>query len=137
MHQEIDAAMRILKTSHQQAFQRHVENVLQDELELAQEAKKETKRSRLLQSKSHLQKQILSNPNAMILPNETIYVVQRFIKNPLLIQGYKFDLKLFALVTSCNPLTIYLYEDGLASFGEQPFAQDLIKRVAGLNPEST
>ena len=38
--------------------------------------------------------------------------VQRYIINPYLINGHKFDLRLYVLITSLDPLIIYLYSDG-------------------------
>lgn len=78
----------------------------------------------------------MKNPNTLIFPEETIYIIQKFIKHPLLINGYKFDLKMYALVTSCRPLTIYLYGDGLALFGTQTFKHEIVHRMAGINPSS-
>ena len=39
----------------------------------------------------------------------TSTVVQRYIDNPMLISGYKFDLRLYVIIASFHPLTIYLY----------------------------
>ena len=40
-------------------------------------------------------------------------VVQEYIDKPLLIGGFKNHLRLYALVTSVDPLRVFLYEDGI------------------------
>ena len=54
------------------------------------------------------------------------YVCQRYIYNPLLLGGKKFDMRVYALVTCYNPLTAYLYRTGFCRFTSYKYS---------LNPE--
>ena len=66
------------------------------------------------------------NPN---LVKET-YVISRYIDNPLLIGGKKFDMRLYVLVTSFRPLKVYLFKLGFCrlalSWQRYPFLPKLL-----------
>lgn len=57
---------------------------------------------------------IVETPNQV--PLEEPVVVAKYIGNPLLVEGHKCDLRLYVVVTSFDPLIIYLYEEGLVRF---------------------
>ncbi|KAI8846181.1 tubulin-tyrosine ligase family-domain-containing protein [Chytridium lagenaria] len=53
------------------------------------------------------------------------YVVSRYIENPLLIGGKKFDLRLYVLVTSWRPLVAYKYNQGFSRFCAVKYTSDV------------
>ncbi|XP_068802709.1 tubulin polyglutamylase TTLL5 isoform X2 [Struthio camelus] len=64
---------------------------------------------------------LINNPSQIVL--EENILVSRYISNPLLIDDFKFDVRLYVLVTSYDPLVIYLYEEGLARFATVRYDQ--------------
>lgn len=65
--------------------------------------------------KKFVQKNI-NNRRVKIVSNKEINLnvrdtfVQEFIDNPLLLDGYKFDVGMFVVVTSIDPLRLYIYD---------------------------
>ncbi|XP_074641434.1 tubulin polyglutamylase TTLL5-like isoform X2 [Tubulanus polymorphus] len=57
---------------------------------------------------------LVSHPDQIPLDEQLI--VSKYVPNPLLVDGFKFDVRLYVAVTSYDPLIIYLYEEGLTRF---------------------
>ena len=67
--------------------------------------------NRLSQLKKWSQKSSVPPPTT-----KDTYVISRYIANPLLIGGKKFDLRIYVLVTSFRPLKAYMYKMGFCRF---------------------
>ncbi|XP_048509721.1 tubulin monoglutamylase TTLL4-like [Athalia rosae] len=59
------------------------------------------------------------------IPKRCPLVVQRYISRPRLIQGVKFDMRLYALITSVHPLLVYVYSEGLVRFATSKYIRDV------------
>lgn len=63
-----------------------------------------------------------STHSAPKVSKKKAYVVQRYVANPFLINGLKFDLRVYVAVTSYDPLRIYLFHDGLVRFCTEKYS---------------
>ena len=59
--------------------------------------------------------------------NQTI--IQKYIENPLVINGRKFDIRQWVLVTDLNPLTVWIFETPYVRFGAENYHIDDFKNV--------
>jgi len=57
-------------------------------------------------------------------------VAQKYLGRPLLIDGFKFDLRVYVLVSCCDPLRIYLFEDGLVRLASVPYVAPTKKNLS-------
>lgn len=48
-------------------------------------------------------------------------ICQTYIKKPLLVDGFKFDLRVYTLITSMDPLRMYVYNEGLVRCATQRY----------------
>lgn len=54
------------------------------------------------------------------------------MQKPHLIDGFKYDLRIYVFVNGINPLRIYVYKDGLARFATIPYHKPTDKNVDNL-----
>ncbi|CAD7950498.1 unnamed protein product [Amoebophrya sp. A120] len=59
----------------------------------------------------------------------TPLVAQKYIAKPFLLDGHKFDLRLYVLVTGCDPLRIYLHEKGLVRLASERYVAPKSKNL--------
>jgi len=62
---------------------------------------------------------LISDPSDV--PIEESCVISRYVDNPLLINEHKFDIRLYVVLTSIDPLLIYIYNEGLTRFCSEKY----------------
>ena len=50
-------------------------------------------------------------------------VACRYIDNPLLVNGFKVDLRIYVAITSIHPLRLYIYKEGLTRFATSKYSR--------------
>ncbi|CAI8057814.1 Tubulin polyglutamylase TTLL7 [Geodia barretti] len=63
---------------------------------------------------------LTQSPDA-ILPSEKA-IVQEYLDKPFLLDGFKCDLRIYVLVTSCKPLRILVFKDGLVRLSTERYS---------------
>ncbi|CAH2049394.1 unnamed protein product, partial [Iphiclides podalirius] len=49
-------------------------------------------------------------------------ICQVYLSKPYLVDGYKFDIRVYTLITSCDPLRVFVYNEGLVRFATSRYA---------------
>jgi hypothetical protein len=74
-----------------------------------------------------------------IQPSEN-FIVQEYIANPYLLDGFKFDLRIYALVTSCDPLRAFIFNNGLVRLGtekyQEPHESNIVRSLKNFKQHS-
>ena len=53
-----------------------------------------------------------------------VYLLTKYISNPHLINGLKYDFRIYVLITGLAPLKIYLYKEGMVRFATEKYTLD-------------
>ena len=53
-----------------------------------------------------------------------VYLLTKYIGNPHLINGLKYDFRIYVLITGLAPLKIYLYKEGMVRFATEKYTLD-------------
>ena len=53
------------------------------------------------------------------------YIVSQYVSSPYLINEFKFDLRIYVLVTSFDPLKVYMFKEGLVRFATQKYTNNV------------
>lgn len=51
-------------------------------------------------------------------------LASKYLSNPHLMNGFKYDLRVYILVTAFCPLKVYIYSDGLVRFATEKYSMD-------------
>ena len=62
-------------------------------------------------------------PHRFLLNVLILFVYLSLLKQPFLIDGFKLDMRIYVVVTSCDPLRIYVYKDGLGRFATVKYVE--------------
>jgi len=59
---------------------------------------------------------------SMMHLGNTEWIMQKYVQDPLLVDGLKFDLRVYAVVLSLDPLKLFICKEGLCRFCTETFA---------------
>eukprot|EP00927_Polykrikos_kofoidii_P030286 TRINITY_DN26084_c0_g1_i1.p1 TRINITY_DN26084_c0_g1~~TRINITY_DN26084_c0_g1_i1.p1 ORF type:complete len:1050 (-),score=183.36 TRINITY_DN26084_c0_g1_i1:208-3357(-) len=60
----------------------------------------------------------------------TSYIAQRYVHRPFLLDGFKFDIRLYVLVVGCDPLRIFLHKRALVRLASEAYVEPTMKNLS-------
>lgn len=75
----------------------------------------------IFKNNGHRGIRIVSNVSDESLGDSKGVFVQELVTNPLLIKGHKFDIGVYTVITSVNPLRIYVFNEVQIRFCPEPY----------------
>jgi len=78
---------------------------------------------------------VIRQPSDVTVSENKKTLVQRYIQDPHLLDGYKYDLRVYVAVTSIDPLRVFAYREGLVRLATEKYVdggKDLSKRCMHL-----
>ena len=58
--------------------------------------------------------------------------MQKYIQDPFTIDGYKFDMRIYIIMTCCDPLTLYIFDEGIARFSTKLYEKPNKENIGDL-----
>ena len=55
--------------------------------------------------------------------HDNMFTLQEYVDQPYLVDGLKFDMRFYVLVYGTDPMSVFLFNDGLARFATVPYSQ--------------
>ena len=55
------------------------------------------------------------------------FIASKYLHKPLLVNGFKFDLRVYVLVLACDPLRVFIYREGLVRFCTEKYKAPQVK----------
>ena len=73
--------------------------------------------------------------NAEKIPSNENMIVQEYLDKPFLVEGYKCDMRIYVLVTSCDPLRFFLFNDGLLRMSTEKYTHPTDSNIVSTLPK--
>jgi hypothetical protein len=70
--------------------------------------------------------EFITNFDKIKIPASEHFIVQEYVEKPFLLDGYKFDLRIYVLITSCDPLRVFLFNDGLVRMSTEKYTNGML-----------